>query len=196
MAEKHAAKRIKLLRNHVAALFIPPYPLDILYIGGKPDRIQCVPELHAAGHRITLLEFVPDYVNGLKESPFFEHIILGDMRGMGSTLKLPIDQYDVTFWWHGPEHLQMDESYRVIAVIERLTKYLVVLASPYGKTRVYKYKYPGQVHVSAWYPRTYTRMGYETQVIGRKDAGLKAVWSHVLAWKWLKSLPLPEPITG
>jgi len=186
----HAAKRVRLLRHYVSALFIPPYPLNILYIGARPKRIQCVPELHEVGHSLTLLELIPRFAEEYRDT-FFDEIIVGDVRDLQ---RIMTTRYDVTFWWHGPEHLEWNESTEVIESIERLTNYLVVLASPYGKTKFQLYNHPGQSHVSAWYPRDYTRMGYAVQVIGRKDAGLRHIYSHVMGWKWLKSLPLPERI--
>jgi len=187
----HYIKRTRLLKRKIPALFIPPYPLRILYVGGKPKRIQCVPELYKVGHRITLLELVPEFAKAL-EGKFFEKVIVGDVSKIGSP---SAPQFDVTFWWHGPEHLGMEKSIEVIQNLERLTRYLVVLASPYGHTKLHGYKYPGQVHVSVWLPKDYTRMGYEVVVLGKKDSGMKSKSSHIMGWKWLKSLPLPEPTT-
>lgn len=191
----HQVRRVELLKRSIPELFDGTLTQQqILYIGAKPGRTQAAPELHAAGHELTLVELVPEFAQALQSDPNFDHVVNGDIAAF--LQGLPNDfKYDVSVWWHGPEHVVSDVLNGILDAIESHTRRLVILASPFGRTRLYEFQHPGQTHVNALFPKNYRTLGYETLTLGPKDAGMRGRWSHIMAWKWLEYPSSAEPTT-
>ena len=196
--------RYELLTQNIPQLFDPDYsPLNILYIGAHHKQLDMVSELREVDHKLTLLElherFAQRYTLKEYEHDLFDNIVVGDVRNLDpGSLKVlrgrwpdpPV--FNVTFWWHGPEHIREHEIVPTISGLERITKHLIVIACPWGKTKlsvkVDNGKIPGQVHLSDIYPDTFNAMGYKTQTIGEADGRATSPGraTHILAWKWMR----------
>lgn len=193
-----------LIMQNVSQLYNPKNaPLDILYIGAHHKEFLMAYSLVETGHSLTLLElneqFAKRYTLEKYEHELFDNIIVGDVRNLDPTaLKVlrgawpspPL--FNVVIWWHGPEHIHRHEVNPTIASLERITKRLVVLACPWGKThmdrKVDNGKIPGQVHLSQLYPEDFEILGYQTATIGFADGRIADPRhaTHLFAWKWLK----------
>ena len=165
------------IRPFLSRLFSQPGSL--LYIGARPDAHSWLPELHQAGHTITVLEIWPENAAGLKDDTRISHLIEGDVREVG---ELP-DQFDYIFWWHGPEHLAQEELAQVLPVLESKASRLIALACPWGY-------YPQgshngnfhETHLAYLYPSDFKELGYQVRLDGNPDqAG-----SEIVAWKEFK----------
>lgn len=176
-----------MAREFVPELFDGTLSGPLLYIGASPKRVQLVPELHES-FKVVLLEIIPAFANHYAESPLFTKVIQGDVRKLDSYL--PADfNFNVSIWWHGPEHVHKDEFIPTIQVIERRTANLVVLASPFGETKGNHghVEHPERNHVAALLPRDYRRFGYKAVFIGNQVVAAAGRMTHIMAWKWLKS---------
>lgn len=173
-------------------------PLSILYIGANLKDISFATELKDTGHELTLLElhkrFALRYTKEKYESEVFDSIIVGDVRNLDPLKVLRGEwsaTFDAVFWWHGPEHIYMHEVAPAVASLESITKRLIVLACPWGDTKLNRDvddgRIPGQLHLSKLYPKNFIDMGYEVRTTGVADAYINApgVTSHILAWRWL-----------
>lgn len=153
-------------------------PGTLLYIGANPTREpQCVGSMHRAGHEITLLEIWPDNVAHFRADARFTHVVLGDVRKIRG-LTLPHCRYDAILWWHGPEHIGVEDLPGTLAQLESLSD-LIVLACPWGvmKQGPY-YGNPHETHLAYLEPRHFPA-GYDTDTVGAKDTR----GGHLIAWK-------------
>lgn len=170
---------------------------SLLYIGAAvlskwPKGMIFLPEFMEVGYRIDILEAWPplveklrkmnsvgiQYPNALIGPSVFNKIVQGDVREMG---RLIADNYDVTLWYHGPEHIRSVELEKTLDKILLITKKIAVIGCPYG---IYhqgpQYGNPLEVHISHHYPERYKALGWETDTIGEKDnRGNLLAWSRI-----------------
>lgn len=153
----------------------------LLYVGASPDRFELVDLFRGWGYKIDVLEIWPKNVEKLKklnaQVSVFRDIILGDIRNCGSSFN---NTYDVSVWWHGPEHVEKHEFPQALKHLEERTKRLVILGCPWGdysqgpvKGNVY------EIHKSVFYPKDFEELGYTTKTL--KKNGKRG--SNILAWK-------------
>lgn len=158
-AELVEARRLAHLRTFAPDCFVPG---RLLYVGASILRSQCLPDLVAAGHQVTILEIWPDNVAHYRARGFT--VVQGDVRQVG-TLNLP--RYDVAFWWHGPEHVALSDLPATLAALEELAD-LVVLACPWGESpQGAVYGNPHEAHRISLAPLFFTARGYRTWTMGR-----------------------------
>ena len=182
----HQERRIKLAKEFVPEIFDGTLSGPLLYVGAMPKRIQLVPELHEE-FKIVLLEVIPAFANHYAENPLFTKIIQGDVRKLDSYL--PADfSFNVSIWWHGPEHIPKSEFIPTVQAIERRTVDLVVLASPFGETKANQdhADHLELNHISALLPRDYRRLGYKIVFLGNQAAAAHGRNTHIMGWKWLR----------
>ena len=150
----------------------------LFYVGAYVGRMQMLPLFIEAGYKIDILEaFEPNY-QGLLEfnaaGPVFRKIICGDIR----THRAP-NFYDVVMWWHGPEHVNLDELTKAREYLESIAKQYVVLACPWGVFEQPPEPNPFEEHLLALYPSDFESWGYETDTIGWPNIP----GSNLIAWK-------------
>jgi hypothetical protein len=148
----------------------------VLYIGAS-RRAHCLQALYDAGHEITLLEVWPDNVLRYQRDERVEFLKCADVRYIDKLM--PKCNYDVIFWWHGPEHVGCDELAPTLDKLEAMAS-TVILACPWGKYIQNKTGgNPYEEHLCHLYPETFEARGYETATLGRKDVK----GSNLLAWR-------------
>jgi len=179
MAWRKPELRLNQLREKVPELFNEPR--TVLYVGAMKKQHQCVEELKEAGCTITLLELVEGNCEYYEGKGIFDHIICGDVREVDQ--HFTPDSFDVVLWWHGPEHVDRKDVEPSVAKLEKIATKLVVLASPWGKTRKWTYSIIGREHLSALYVDDYLNMGFNVATLGEADRWRKG--TQLLAWKWL-----------
>lgn len=146
-----------------------------LYVGANRLRApECVELLYRLGHELTLLEIFPANAEHYRGDGRFQEVIEGDVRDV------ELSEYDTIFWWHGPEHVPIDDFEPTVARLEEAAKKLVVLSSPWGHYEqgpVYGNRH--EEHVAKLLPADYERLGYKAVTRDKRDQ----VGSHILAWK-------------
>lgn len=177
---QQSLRRFKLLGTMVPRFFMEPGTL--LYIGAYVGRFSYCRELYRLRHEITVLEIWEPFLISLKESkfaPLVVHFVLGDVCDVGSDkCALPHAEYDYSFWWHGPEHVEKGEALKAVASLESITKKDVILGMPWGKFHQgAAYGNPYNEHKSSWYAGDF--VGYQYAAIGPKDIP----GGHLLFWK-------------
>jgi hypothetical protein len=167
--------REQQLRDELPQLF--ENPGSLLYVGAKARMHTALEMLHQAGHRITVLEAWPAYCGQLRLDPlarWVDRVVMGDVTE--AIYGLP--DYDVIFWFHGPEHVYLWQFEITEAKLAKMARRLVVLGAPWGKTDGGGTN-PFGHHVSAHYEANWQALGYETRTIPPMDVP----GGHILGWK-------------
>jgi hypothetical protein len=140
----------------------------ILYVGAKASRFDLSEFLRPANYKVDVLEvFEPNVTHLRANHDWLRSVYHGDVRTFNT---YGMWDYDVTIWWHGPEHIHEEEMLDTLSRIENYTNKLVVLGCPWG---VYK---QGAVHgndyerhVSALDYPLFEKFGYTVECLGKKD---------------------------
>jgi hypothetical protein len=157
----------------------------LLYVGAKPGRIQMVRLFLENGFRVDVLEAWSPNAAALEkwnsENPTFGLIWKGNIRTTSALADLP--KYDVTMFWHGPEHVTREDLPFVLKNLEGLATRAVILGCPWGRySQDAIGGNPFERHVSSLYEEDFSAFGYRTSTIGTKDKK----GSHLLAWKEIR----------
>jgi hypothetical protein len=153
----------------------------LLYVGGKPERVQILDLFFEAGWSADILEVWHENAVALKLwpdlDPYPTNVIEGDVR------TTPLLVYDSVVWWHGPEHVDPVELPVVLRKLEAAAMKMVILASPWGRyAQGPAGGNPFETHLAAIYPSTLKLLGYQTDAIGKADRK----GSNLLAWKRIR----------
>lgn len=160
----------------------------MLYIGAKVGKnysgMRLVPEFKAAGFEIDILEAWEENAKELektnRDKKSLRRIFIGDVKALCAVI--PDLEYDITLWWHGPEHILEAELRKTMPLFEEITKKLVILGSPYGKyDQGIIDGNPFEIHQTAVYPEFYESLGngWKTDTLRARDER----GSNLLAWK-------------
>jgi len=175
------AAECEQMRENLAKIFESSAYRSVLYIGANKRRQYFLDWFEKAGYdRIVILEAFKENADCLRAdangwTPALE-IVHGDIRDPGS---IP-GRFDVSFFWHGPEHLKEAEIGGVLKNLEVASK-VVVLGCPYGVYRQgAEYGNPYEEHLSHLYPPFMEGKGYKVDTIGRAGEGS----ANMLAWKF------------
>ena len=123
-----------------------------------------------------VLEIWEPNIEALQKLNFFNKVIQGDVREI---YKYVDQDYDVIFWWHGPEHIKKEELESTLNNIEDLATTMVVLGCPWGDyPQGALEKNPYEVHVSAYQPGDFRDLGYQVEWLPPEGRG-----GNILAWK-------------
>lgn len=153
----------------------------LLYVGASPDRFELVDEFYYAGYEIDVLEIWKPNFTALEilnqRWKIFNKVMLGDVREVEEILQ---HQYDVIVFWHGPEHLHLNDFVPTIRKLEDFAKRLLICGCPVGD-------YPqGPVkgnfyeeHASSLFPEDFKKLGFKTSTLRRSPGR----GSNLLAWK-------------
>ena len=171
----------------------------ILYIGAKIKKRwgkgnEMLPLFVDAGYKIDIVEVFEQNYNALQhfnqngrnflggrvEAGAFRNIIHGNVLDLDILEGLDPEGYDVTMFWHEPEHLDLPDLRPTIQRLEERAKHLSILGCPFG---VYHQAAVNgnewEIHRSALYPIYFERLGYTVATLGRRDEKK----SHITAWK-------------
>lgn len=174
-------RKFQLLRRIPDALNDGGGEKTLLYVGGKPERLQMVDIFADNGFAIDVLEIWRVNVENLKkwngDAKIFRTIYQGNIR---NTAELPKEKYGIVMFWQGPEHVSREDLPFVLRNMESLATRLVILASPWGRYAQDAIGgNPFEKHVSHYYETDFAGFGYQTDAIGTKDKK----GSNLLAWK-------------
>ena len=148
----------------------------VLYVGARTTRIDFGPELRDQGCQIDVLEIFPENVEYLERVNWINKVIEGDVR---NAPELVDQQYDLVFWWHGPEHIRDTELKKTLDGLVSISSKLVVCGCPWGDVPQRKvYGNPHEAHINAVQPEHFTENGFNTLTLGRPNMYL----SNILAW--------------
>jgi len=157
-------------------------PGKLLYVGANKNRHHYMKELYDAGNEISVLEVWEPYVDGIRHKEMISSINIGDIREV-SDIELKYSMYDYVLWWHGPEHITIHELAKTLYHIEKITKSIVILGSPWGKyPQGVVNGNPFETHEAYLDQKDYNQYGYETKTLGVRDV----IDSNILAVKRLK----------
>jgi hypothetical protein len=154
----------------------------LLYIGANAKRMQMLKLFIKQKYRIDIIEIWPENIAGLKawnqKKKNVKKFYCADIRKF-----IPASKYDVIMWWHGPEHVRIEELRDILAHLEWSARHLVILASPWGDVaQEIDSKNPFEEHLAALYPKTWSGFGYKSHAIGKENIA----FSNLLAWKQMK----------
>ena len=165
---------LRELRLHVPNLWSAK---RVLYVGAnRCANPGLVDELKEAGAEVHLLEAWDENIAHYrkKDKKKFASITQGNVRDLPGEMGL----FDAVVWWHGPEHLSMEEWPGAVRVLESMAP-LVILGCPWGVWEQGEADgNPFEVHQSSIYPEDLTSRGYTVRGVGiGPDKS-----SYIVAW--------------
>lgn len=115
--------------------------------------------------RITGIEIDEGSVNFCREwNKCYETIIQGDAENELNIMLQQRQTYDLGIMTEFLEHVEKAKALRILSMAERVCSDILI-ASPYGFTKNVVYpEHPSFNHVSAWYPKDFTKRGYRVTV--------------------------------
>ena len=124
-----------------------------------------------------VLEIWQQNLDGLEKWEHLRNKILGDIRDID---KLIINEYDVIFWWHGPEHIEKSEFYILQQKFDKFKDTLIIIGCPWGEFKQGEVDgNPYEEHKTHWQPEELEKYGYAvytTDYCNRKDIiGIKYI---------------------
>ena len=154
--------RVKVLKEQVPKLF--ELSGRLLYVGGGPGKLQLVSYL--TNYDITLLDI---HEPNLQVEGMFNKV-LGDVRDARAIF--PHNHFDVTIWWHGPEHLYYRQIGWTLEGLRYATKKLIIIAAPYGYSSQGIYNDNiHERHLSHLLPEDFHDWGFDFAIIGAEGSG-------------------------
>jgi len=152
-------------------------PRSCLYVGAHVGGgMSFLPELDFAGYNVTIVEAFPSNAEKIQaEFPGRYQVILSDVRAF-----VPSAKYDLVIWWHGPEHVTVDEADKALATLDAASTQWTIVGCPFGnytQGAIYGNEY--ERHVTATMPEFFSSRGYEVQALGNVDnCGIIIAWKN------------------
>lgn len=172
---------MKLLQANTPYLFRPG---SLLNVGANRVRFQLLDDLRRAGREITLLEAWPENAAAYQNDPRVQRVVLGDIREIGGFEQ----KFDVSLWWHGPEHIDKAELPRALRKLEAVTESMVVLGCPWGDYPQEAFMgNPYDQHRASIFTNDLTALGYQVETWGAMSKG-----GALMAWKYLPGPKTPH----
>lgn len=83
-------------------------------------------------------------------------------------------EFDVSLWWHGPEHVYEEEIDLALKELELITSKFIIIGCPNGmQVQKAVYGNANEIHLSGPDEKFFKNRGFLTKVISRKGFGLK-----------------------
>lgn len=82
---------------------------------------------------------------------------------------------DVVIFQHGPEHLEKDEGFEVIAELKKMAKAYVVIETPISSHQDDLFGNPNEQHLSEWKRNDYNTLGFVTSP-GENGRHIIGIW--------------------
>jgi len=148
----------------------------LLYIGASKARVEMLSYFIKKNYEITIMEAWTENVLYYRQNSRF-NIIQADVRNVN---KIPLGNFDVIMWWHGPEHVEKELLPDIFNELFKHTKKVLILACPWGLYIQQAVRgNPYEVHRSHLYPEFFKELGFKTSTLGRRDRrGL-----NLIAWR-------------
>lgn len=149
----------------------------LLYVGASRRRQETLHLFVGKRYKVAVVEvwprnamYIARHIGGVGE------VICADVRNL-TPLRLQL--FDVVMWWHGPEHVPVQDLAPTLLNLQALARHVVVLASPWGRyEQGAEYGNPYERHHCPLYQPLFGELGYNTSTLGRKDTK----GSNLLAW--------------
>jgi len=150
----------------------------LLYIGASKARAEMLSYFIEKDYNIAILEAWSENVLYYRKQLIKKlSIIQADVRNVS---KIPLANFDVVMWWHGPEHVEKIILSQVLNELYKHTNKILILACPWGRYVQQAVKgNPYEVHRSHLYPEFFKELGFKTSTLGKKDRR----GSNLVAWK-------------
>ena len=97
----------------------------LLYVGANCMRAFFLDILNSIGYVIDIIEIFEGNAKCIEEQYKFRNLIVGDIADE-ENIK---ENYDVIFWYHGPEHVDKDKFKKIDELLKNKTK-LIILGCP------------------------------------------------------------------
>ena len=148
----------------VARLCERPFEGRVLYVGARESRFDFSTELRANGAEVTVVEAWEQNAVHLSTLSWLHDVVHGDVR----TVELG-GPYDVAVWWHGPEHVPVDDVASAVARLEAVVTRCVLLGCPWGTyEQGVEYGNPFETHASHLSWELFERLGYDVECLGNE----------------------------
>lgn len=148
---------------------------SILYIGAKGERFEFGKEFRDNNCEVSVLEIFPPNVQFLKSVSWLEEVIQGDVRMFETDKK-----YDVVFWWHGPEHIHIEELPVTLNKLKEITERVIVIGCPWGIYEQGEIKGNlNEIHVSHLGYQFFEEQDFEVECLGEENvegSNITAIW--------------------
>lgn len=140
---------------------------SILDVGcGQGYPIRLIKIMGMQPKRIVGVDLFEKYIKEAKRAKLHDEYVVSDIRKM----KFPAKSFDVVLASHVIEHLKPTDASKFLKDLERIAKKQVIIATPIGE--MYHPPVDGnhlQLHLSHFYPKDFTKLGYKTLKYGRKS---------------------------
>ena len=177
MNENFESVREKQLLNYIPDVY--DY-LTLLNIGGHfhvGRNLQMLPHFMTLGYIIDIVEVYEPNYRDLLGTPGIRRVFHSDVMDFE-----PNDEYDISFFWHGVEHLDKKQVPILLKKMRKYTNQLIIFATPYGRyEQGAEYGNPFEIHKSHWYPGDFKELGMEVSAIGLPDRKQ----GNIIAWQRL-----------
>jgi len=162
---------------------------SLLYVGARPQRMDHIKVFD--NYDITILEIWKknvDKIHELVASQKWNVGAVGNLKKAKSVELLHGDvinyefyrKYDVSMWWHGPEHVDESQLEKAIRNLESCTQNVVILGCPWGEYEQKMDNNPYEEHLSSLQPEFFEKLGYKVEVHGQEGAG-----SNIMSIKYM-----------
>jgi len=156
----------------------------VLYIGACETRHLHLEKFFLSGYSIDVLEAWYDNCQWLqkfnKEKNWIRKIIWNDVREL-ETGDVLDRNYDIVFFWHGLEHIFLEQQENTIKWLKYYTDKLLVLGCPYGNFFQGEVNgNPYEKHLCSIYSKDLENLGFDIIAIGYVDDP----WGYLIGfWK-------------
>ena len=118
------------------------------------------------GCAVTVVEAFEPNVQFIRDLTWVEEVIHSDIRRFSSN-----KEFDIVFWWHGPEHISSADLAKVVRRLEVHATKAVVLGCPWGRyEQTAKDGNPYEAHLSQYDHGDFERLGFEVEYLGNRDS--------------------------
>jgi hypothetical protein len=135
-----------------------------LYVGANRSRAFFLDALWSFGYEVDIIEIYKENFDFIKNNYKFRNLIFGDIQSC------ELEEYDLIFWYHGPEHIEK-ENFQV--TLERLEEKAndIVLGCPKNDHHIYE-KDPNIFEKHLWKicEEDFVSLGYCVEVRKREKA--------------------------
>jgi hypothetical protein len=151
-------------RAESVARLCEPFEGRVLYVGARESRFDFSTELRAANSEVTVVEAWEENALHLSTIPWLFDVVHGDVR----TVSLG-GPFDSAIWWHGPEHVRVDEVAAAVARLEAVATRCVLLGCPWGQyEQGVEYGNPHERHESHLSWELFESLGYDVECLGNE----------------------------
>lgn len=149
----------------------------MLYVGGHlryGRNLQMSHYFLECGYKIDVIEVFPANVMQLQKVEWISRLTEGDIRYYD-----PMRTYDLTVFWHGPEHLTKEEVTELLQNMKRYSN-AVIFATPNGHyDQGEEYGNTAENHLSDWTAADFDQLGMTASAIGepnQRNGNVVAYW--------------------